>query len=97
MALLTVCRDFHRGKAGLSSDESLVLPYVKQDIPQNKSGCIKMRLLIPPTFDTSAFFFYSLEGVLVKSVEYGREIALASIWQQHDCLLSFVLWPLGHF
>ena len=37
-----------------------------------------------------------LEGIVLKSVEHGGEIAFACIWQQGDNLLALVLWTLGY-
>ena len=37
-----------------------------------------------------------LEGIVLESVEHGREVTLAGIGQQHYNLLTFVLGTLGH-
>ena len=39
---------------------------------------------------------FGLKRIVLEGVEHRREIALASVWQQHDDALALVLWTLSH-
>ena len=45
---------------------------------------------------TVCCFFLCLEWVLIESVEDGREITLASVWEKNYDLLALVLWTCSN-